>query len=92
MAYQLFSRREGFENMSEIYDAWLDARLDARPTLRAWLDQYRSIEDDYLAALQQRGIALAPRGHLTRETERVKARLRVKGACFRNGDARLACR
>ena len=35
--------------------------FEARPTLRAWLDEYAAIEADYLARLADWGIRIAPR-------------------------------
>ena len=39
--------------------------FEARPTLRAWLDEYAAIEADYLARLADWGIRIAPRDKVT---------------------------
>ena len=39
-----------------------DAALAARPTLRAWIDEYAAIERDCLDALAREGIDLAAAG------------------------------
>lgn len=66
-----------------------DSLLNARPTLRAWLDEYADIEADYLEQLGRWGIRIAPRDVDTDAVRAVKDRLRVKGARFRNGDASI---
>lgn len=66
-----------------------DAALAARPTLRAWLDEYAVIERDCLDALAREGIDLAAVGRFDAETAAVKRRLRAKGAAFRNGEASI---
>ena len=61
--------------------------LEARPTLRAWLDEYAAIEADYLARLADWGIRIASRDADADVVRAAKDRLREKGAQFRNGDA-----
>ena len=65
--------------------------LEARPTLRAWLDEYAAIEADYLARLADWGIRIAPRDADADVVRAAKDRLREKGAQFRNGDAGIVC-
>ena len=65
--------------------------LEARPTLRAWLDEYAAIEADYLARLADWGIRIAPRDADADVVRAAKDRLREKGAQFRNGDAGVVC-
>lgn len=65
--------------------------LEARPTLRAWLDEYADIEADYLAQLGRWGIRIAPRDADADAVRAAKERLRAKGARFRNGDASIVC-
>ena len=65
--------------------------LEARPTLRAWLDEYAAIEADYLARLADWGIRIASRDADADVVRAAKDRLREKGAQFRNGDAGIVC-
>lgn len=65
--------------------------LEARPTLRAWLDEYADIEADYLAQLGRWGIRIAPCDADPDAVRAAKERLRAKGARFRNGDASIVC-
>lgn len=65
--------------------------LEARPTLRAWLDEYADIEADYLAQLGRWGIRIAPCDADADAVRAAKERLRAKGARFRNGDASIVC-
>lgn len=69
----------------------MERSIDARPTLRAWLDEYASIEDDYVEAFRSRGVDFAERGADAREVARLKRNLRARGVRFRNGDASI-CR
>lgn len=68
-----------------------DHPLEARPTLRAWLEEYGSIEADYLARLADWGVRIAPRNAGADAVSAAKERLRAKGARFRNGDASIVC-
>lgn len=63
--------------------------LEARPTLRAWLDEYDAIEAEYLQRLAECGIRVGSRHASTDAERRIKERLRAKGARFRNGDASI---
>lgn len=65
--------------------------LEARPTLRAWLDEYADIEADYLAQFADWGVRIAPRDADAEAVRAAKERLRAKGARFRNGDASIVC-
>lgn len=60
-------------------------RIEDRPTLTAWLAEYASIEDDYIAALQAEGIVFEDRDTQAAATEQVARRLYDKGAHFRSG-------
>lgn len=61
-----------------------------RPTLLQWLDEYAFIESDYLNQLHAYGIDFAPRDYDLAERERIKKRLREKGARFMNDDASIS--
>ena len=65
--------------------------LETRPTLRAWIDEYASIENEYLDAFRSRGVAFERRNAELREIARLKDDLRARGIRFRNGDASI-CR
>ncbi|MEG0016891.1 MAG: molecular chaperone TorD family protein [Gordonibacter sp.] len=62
-------------------------RIEDRPTLAAWLDEYASIENDYIAALQAEGIVFEDRDEHADATAQVVCRLHEKGAHFRSGTA-----
>lgn len=69
----------------------MDHLLEARPTLRAWLDEYASIEADFLDQLAAWGIRVGARDAVSAAERRAKERLRALGARFRNGDASIVC-
>ena len=69
----------------------MDHLLEARPTLRAWLDEYASIEADFLDQLAAWGIRVGARDAVSATERLAKERLRAKGARFRNGDASIVC-
>ena len=54
--------------------------LEARPTLRAWLDEYAAIEADYLARLADWGIRIAPRDADADVVRAAKDRLRARSS------------
>ena len=62
----------------------------ARPTLRAWVDEYAAIERECFEELAKSGIDFAPADRYDAETREAKRRLRDKGATFRNGDASIS--
>lgn len=64
-------------------------QLEARPTLRAWLDEYADIEAEYLTRLSGWGVRIAQRDADADAVRAAKERLRAKAARFRNGDASI---
>lgn len=64
--------------------------VGARPTLCYWLNEYESIQQEYLTAVQDMGVQFADEGALAGEISRAKQQLRKSGAIFRNGDASIS--
>ena len=65
--------------------------IASRPTLAAWLREYRAIEDEFVAQLAEGGIGFAPRDAARTAERAARERLRRRGARFMNGEASISC-
>ena len=63
---------------------------DNKPLKRA-LDSFRKVEDDYVRALQGKGLEFAPRGSHEEQVGRLRSALAAKGAHMRNAGASISC-
>lgn len=64
--------------------------LKDRPTLQAWLDEYASIEQEWMDGLRSHGVEFAERDVDTAAIAAVRERLAEKGARFLNGGASVS--
>lgn len=64
--------------------------LQTRPTLASWLAEYDAIGAEYVGSLRAAGIDFAPQGVDAIERAELKARLKILGARFHNGDASIS--
>ena len=68
----------------------MDRATTTRPTLRAWLDEYASIERECEEAFEAQGVSFAPYGSHSESVLKLKETLRDRGACFLNGGASIS--
>lgn len=68
----------------------MDGRIEERPTLAVWLGEYAAIEEEYLAALSEAGVAFAPRAKGADRVLQLRRDLRARGARFLHGDASVS--
>ncbi|HIY84652.1 radical SAM protein [Rubneribacter sp.] len=65
-------------------------KTTGRPTLDAWLAEYRAIEEEFVCARESEGVAFEPYGvGLTRVVD-LRRMLRERGARFMNGGASIS--
>lgn len=71
-------------------DARTVGRIDARPTLRAWLDEYAAIEREFVGALEQSGVCFAPRDAARTRAAALRTELAERGARALNGGSSVS--
>lgn len=64
--------------------------VTGRPTLDTWLDEYASIEAEYVAALESMGVEFAPYAADAAQSAQLRAELRARGARFLNGGSSIS--
>ena len=67
----------------------MSADRASRPTLAAWMEEYGSIEDEYLNRIRSLGVDFASRHENDAEVRRLRNSLEQSGARIRNGGASI---
>lgn len=68
----------------------MEDAVSARPTLRAWLDEYRAIERDYVNAFADQGVSFAAPDAARARSAELRETLRRRGARFMNGGSSVS--